>query len=384
MKRRTRLRVFVLCVLAVGVMLGLSTCSPLYVVRAGWEEGKILWKREPIEKLVAKPETEAELKRKFQLVLDARQFAADNGLKPGESFTSYSDIGREVLIWVLSGSEKLAFRPATWWFPIVGRIPYKGFFDKDDGLKEAEKLKAKGFDFYLRTSPAFSTLGWFDDPLLSTTVNFDDAALVNTVLHEILHNTLWIPNHAEFNETLANVVGSVGAIEFFTVKLGAEHPTTQLAVKRWEEELEYAVFLRELIKELEQLYVKAKELDDKNRSESENSALRAELLQQREQLLEAGVSRWEERHPPAEPGQRRRAKFNNATILAQTTYLDRPELFARLYTSSGSSLANLVTRLKRLEEELRTNKEGPYGVVERALSATPLESSGLPTTPSTK
>lgn len=340
----------VVLTLCAALALCCATCSPMYVMRAGWEESRILWKRQPIDQLVDSPQTTEELREKFRLVLEARAFAAECGLVPKGSFTAYSDVGRDVLLWVLSGSEKLAFRPVTWWFPIVGRIPYKGFFDKADALAEAKKLQDRNLDVYLRPSPAFSTLGWFDDPLLSTTVRFDNIALVNTVIHEILHNTVWIPDNAPFNETLANVVGSEGAIEFFRRKYGDDHSTVQEAKRRFAAELEFSAFLDDLVKQLDALYKRA--------AAPESSA--EVLLTERAALLEDAVNRWEARHPSVTDREKRRAQLNNATIVAHRIYLDRPEVIVALYAQSGNSLASFVTKLRELEPALRAAaKSGP-------------------------
>ena len=106
-------------------------------------------------------------------------------------------------------------QPYTWWFPVVGRVPYKGYFDFDLAKKAEETLYDRGFDVYLRPSPAFSTLGWFNDPLLSTSLRADTLDLANTVVHELTHNTFYAPGSAVFNESFANFVGARGSAWFF-------------------------------------------------------------------------------------------------------------------------------------------------------------------------
>ena len=145
-----------------------------YLLRAGWEEGKILWRRRPIPDLIADGATPAPLRAKLQLVLDARAFAHDSlGLSTGESFTTYSRLDRDTLVLVLSGAYRDKLKARTWWFPIVGRVPYKGYFDFAAAKEAARDLTAQGFDARLGAASAFSTLGWFNDPLLPTTLSAD-------------------------------------------------------------------------------------------------------------------------------------------------------------------------------------------------------------------
>jgi len=155
-----------------------------YLLRAAWAEGKILAHRRAIADIVRDPATRPEIVAKLRLVLAARSFAADSiDLRAKQSFTTFSPLDRDTLVLVLSGAYPDRLAAYTWWFPIVGRVPYKGFFDFNGAKQAARDLAAKGFDVYLRPSPAFSTLGWFNDPLLSTSLRADTLDLANTVIH---------------------------------------------------------------------------------------------------------------------------------------------------------------------------------------------------------
>jgi predicted aminopeptidase len=190
-------------------------CSPAYVARAAYEEARILWNRESIAELLQSSDLDSETRNKLARVLEARDFAPTIGLNPAETFTAFSDVGRGELAWVLMGARRDSFTLHGWWFPIVGSVPYKGFFDKSDAEEQAKELEQRGYETRIRPTDAFSTLGWFNDPLLSTTLRRSELDVVTTVLHEIVHSTLWFPGHVAFNESLAQFVGVEAAVTFY-------------------------------------------------------------------------------------------------------------------------------------------------------------------------
>jgi predicted aminopeptidase len=326
-------------------------------MRAGWEELKILSARQPLEELIEDPDTPTDIRQKLALVAEARGYAKTIGLKPKGSFSQYSQVDRDVLVWVLSGSKKLRFEPVTWWFPIVGRVPYKGYFEKEDGLDSLRELKDDGYDVLLRPSAAFSTLGWFNDPMLSTYIKADDADLAATVFHEILHNTLWVKNHANFNESLATYVGLRSAENFFRHKSAGEN--AQLSSCSINKSLAYSIFLKTLIDNLTALY---KEVEDQV-IDSDFA-----LEKRREYFDTAGIS-WGEQAaqicPPATP-EAGKIQFNNAVILAHKVYHDRLGLLDRAYHDAATgSIAKFIELMKQLAKEANEDEVDPFMLLEK-------------------
>ncbi len=216
----------------------LAAVTPMgrYLVRAAWEEGKILKRRQSIAEIIGDASTPAATKAKLQLVLDARRFAVDSlGLEARDAFTKFTQLDSDTLVLVLSGTRRDALVPKTWWFPVVGRVPYKGFFDVNAAQNAERRLAADGFDTYLRPAPAFSTLGWFNDPLLSTTLATDSLFVVQTVIHELTHNRIYVKGEAIFNESFAEFVGNRGAVEFFRSR--GDSARTRRAEAAWQDEL---------------------------------------------------------------------------------------------------------------------------------------------------
>lgn len=220
---------------ALSALGGVGTETGRYIARAAWEEGKILVRRRNIDELVGDSTTAPDLAHRLGLVRDARTFAvAHLGLNAGASFTTYSALDRDTLVLVLTAARRDTLALRRWWFPVVGSFPYRGFFDFARAELLAAQLRREGFDTYLRPASAFSTLGWFNDPLLSTTVNADTVSLVGTVIHELVHNSIFVKGAVEFNESLASFIGARGAAEFFRSR-GATR-AARLAELDWEDD----------------------------------------------------------------------------------------------------------------------------------------------------
>ena len=224
-----------------------------YLLRAGWEEGKILARRQPINRLLADPSTPAALRSKLSLVLAARAYAHDSlGLSTGNSFTTYSRLDRDTLVLILSAAYKDKLKSYSWWFPVVGRVPYKGYFDFGEARRQEQDLAGRGFDAHLGAASAFSTLGWFNDPLLPTTLRGDSLNLANTVIHELTHNTYYAPGGAIFNESFANFVGSRGAERFF--RLRGQRAAADETAARWDDDKVLGRFWAALYAEVDSVF----------------------------------------------------------------------------------------------------------------------------------
>lgn len=339
-----------------GLAAVIAACSPEYVVRAGFEEARILSRRQPITQVVADPRTDSITRAKLELVLQARTFAEHElELATGESFTTYSRVDSDTLLMVVSAVRKDRFELHTWWFPIVGRVPYKGFFDFDEAWEEARNLQRMGFDTHVRPSGAFSTLGWFNDPVLNTVLRYGNVSLVNTVIHELLHNTLFVPSHVSFNESFANFVGDRGAIEFFCTRDGPDSGNCRLARDLWADNLLFGRFMEDLVEQLDDLY-------ERNDISSE------EKVRRREPIFAAARERFAREIRPA----LRTSAFsgfeaeplNNATLIATRLYYDRLELFEAAYAHNGG---NLRETIKWVKATVTAGSGDPFNLLSSAL-----------------
>ncbi len=328
-------------VTAVTLILGYGTAylvSPdvRYLTRAGIEQTAILEKRKPLERLVADSSIPADTRAYLRLVLAVREEAVALGLKAGKTYTSYTDVGRDTLLLSLSASPKNCICPFTWKYPIVGRIPYKGFFDVAMAQREADKLAARGYDVSLRPAAAYSTLGWFEDPLLSTAMVKDSVELASLVFHEIAHNSLYVKSATPFNESFAQLVGYRAAEEFFRER--GDSALADRARDRWQDEIVLGEFYDALIGRLDAFYA------GKPTGDSLDAGRRA-------------IGRWAKEQLEGPLGARLRTirvgrlaerPINNAALVGVRIYRTHLDWFDRWYRSRGSSVKASVAALRDL------------------------------------
>ena len=330
----------------------LLTPTGCYLSRAGWEEAKILAGRRQIVRLVEDERTDPATRARLRLVLAARGFAAGSlGLRTGESFTTYSHLERDTLVLVVSGAYRDRLEPYTWWFPIVGRIPYKGFFDFSQALDLARDLERRGYDTYVRPSAAFSTLGWFNDPLLSTTLRLDSINLANTVIHEVTHNTFFKAGEAVFNESFANFVGARGAAMFFRSR--GDSVAAAWADADWQDDKLMGAFWASTYRALDSAY----NAHPGDSARATRLAVRDTVYARaREHLLRDVAPRLRTISP------QRVARIridNNAALLARRIYLTDLELFDRVWEREGRNLRLTIERVIAIANDA----DDPYAAV---------------------
>ena len=171
----------------------LVSCSPTYILRAGYEEAKILWYRRPITEVLARPDLDPATREKLAMVLRVRQFVEhDLGFKTSGSYQTLTEIAQPPIVYVVTAAPRTKLELYTWWFPVIGRVAYKGYFHQSEAKLEAQRLEAQGYDTYIRPALAFSTLGWFSDPLLPHLLKYDGETLANIIIHELFHTTFYL------------------------------------------------------------------------------------------------------------------------------------------------------------------------------------------------
>ena len=345
----------IILVLLVGLFLVLSQFMRIpYVLKQASFQAELLWGRIPIEEAMQHHQfTETQLENLHRLP-KIKAFGKKFGLRATENYSTINPTFTRT-IWNVSACDPLAFEPQRWWFPIVGRVPYLGFFEKDAAQKEIEALSNQGFDTYLRTAGAYSTLGWFEDPLLPNMLNWNEYAFANTVLHELAHATVWLPGSVQFNESFANFVGDTASMKYMVDTYGEDSDEVRKLRHRLSDRKKFRRILVRLYADLNEVFQNPSYTDDekwreKRRlyAELEQRVRHAELFNEAGYLKRVQTDEW-----------------NNARMMQFRTYNRSREWFQKLYDHENKDMDAFIRHLERIVSD----GENPYKALESAIEA---------------
>ncbi|MCY3680607.1 MAG: aminopeptidase [Gemmatimonadetes bacterium] len=313
----------------------------------------LLWRAESIEKVLEAGKLSPDQRAKLELVQTIRAFAQrEIGLNTSENYTTYVDIGRGPVSWNLVVCPKDRLEPLEWSYPVVGTVPYRGYFDRAKAEEARDRYVAEGYDTYLRPVGAYSTLGWFSDPVLSSMLRYSEGNLVDLIIHELTHATVWIEGDVTFNESLASFVGETGALMWLQRKYGTDSEVVRRVLDERADGVVFRKFMRDIASRLDSLYQSdspqkitlRQQIFDFARTEFHTLPLKTELY--------ARFPSWE---------------LNNARMALYRVYRERTDVFARVYLMCDSNLKATVGVLRQcastedpglwLEEWLRKNQD---------------------------
>jgi predicted aminopeptidase len=345
--RSRRLSPLIVLSIAFAAALGASGCAIGYIARGAYEEAHLLWNRKPISTQLADNDLSAQERAKLETVLGVRHFAADKlGLNTGGAYLTTTQVDSRAIVHVVMAAPRDSLDPYTWWFPIVGSVPYRGYFEQADADAEAREMDAAGYDTMVRSAVAFSSLGFFDDPLLSNLLRLDRVELVGTIIHELFHRTYFLPGHVMFDESAATWVGARGAVEFFSATEGPESRDAVEARSILESYLKFGRFLLSAQAELLKLYMSGKPSD--------------EIVKEREPLF-ARIKNDYARLAPELNGLSRfdldKEPLNNAVLINYLIYfhdLDNFQTLARINHD------DLKLTIHRIIELAKSNPSDPF------------------------
>ncbi|MGH8529753.1 MAG: aminopeptidase [Nevskiales bacterium] len=294
--------------LALGLAL-LPACSTLgYYAQAARGQLDLLTLRQPLAQVLADETTPAETRRLLGRAQAMRRFAVEAlGLPDNASYSSYADLKRTHVVWNVVATPEFSLEPIQSCFLLIGCLNYRGYFSEAQAQAQADALRVQGYDVIVSGSAAYSTLGWFEDPLLSTMLRWDEARLAAVMFHELAHQKLYLPGDSDFNESFASVVEEVGARRWLSQHASAE------ALAAWETERLRQRQFTELVagarSRLQRLYATSVNDADKRRAKVE---IFRDLQQKYAELKQSwqghtGYDRWF-------------AELNNAKVAAVSTY----------------------------------------------------------------
>ncbi len=183
---------------------------------------KVVLNAREIADILKDPLIADSIKYKLNLIQEIKQFSFDSlGFEVTDNYTSYFDQKGKPTLWVVTGAKPFLLEPKEWYFPVLGRVPYKGFFVLSKAEDEERKLEREDWDTNLRVAGGWSTLGWFKDPVMSNMLKDSPGELANTIIHELTHGNVFVKDSVEFNENLASFFGDLGARKFLEYKFGS-------------------------------------------------------------------------------------------------------------------------------------------------------------------
>ncbi|WP_158414065.1 aminopeptidase [Geoalkalibacter subterraneus] len=239
--------------LAAGALL-LASCTDVgYYAQCVSGHWQLMSQRRDIDKILNAPDTPEALAQRLRTVLEIRDFASQELLLPdNKSYRSYADLGRAHAVWNVVSTPEFSLEPVSWCFPVVGCVSYRGYFQEEDAREFAEDMRRRGHDVHLYGVPAYSTLSWFDDPVLNTFCFADDPRLAGLIFHELAHQLLYVKGDTAFSEAFAQTVEQVG-VERWLESRGQQEQIEQYN-QRLQRQKDFLALLQQTRSKLDDIY----------------------------------------------------------------------------------------------------------------------------------
>jgi predicted aminopeptidase len=322
--------------------IGFSGCQIGYLFKSAYSQVDLLNRRVPIEKALKDPRLSEEQKRKLKLAEEARIFAGTSlGLAKTKSYSTFVQLDAPYVTWVVSASEKNELKHYLWRYPFVGSMPYRGYFEPNGAKEQAKEMKEKGYDTYIRGVTAYSTLGWFRDPILSSMLDYKDYDLVNTIIHETTHATVFIKSEADFNERLASFIGMKGTEAFYAAREGTDSATLKRMHADQEDDKLFGEFISKELDSLDKWYAerKGKAIPEDERQARLKSIQERYVSELKPKLNDKdGFKGFE------------KAEINNARLMTYRLYFEDLSQFEAVFQKLGNSFPKMLEFAKSLED----------------------------------
>ena len=329
--------------------LTVSACTSFgYYMDLMAGHSELLEQQKPVTEILAEKDIKPKLRKLLEMSQDMRDFASKSlHLPENDSYRTYADIKRPFAVWNVVAAKEFSVKPKKWCFLLVGCLSYKGYFTKEAATAYANELKEQGYDVYVAGAKAYSTLGWFDDPLLNTMMYNSEARRAGIIFHELAHQVVYIDNDSAFNEAFATTVEQEGIRRWLEKKGKSNQYDKYLLNKNRDSQLNQ--LLQKTRKKLQALY-KTKIGDKEKRQEKKNIFV---LMQKEYQQLKDtwdgydAYDKWMAQ------------ELNNAHLLLIATYHDLVPTFKAMLKTQNNDLKKfyvVVEQLGKLDKEKRTQR----------------------------
>ncbi len=345
-----------MALLALGAALASAGCRVAYVTRAAWHQAGLMAKREPIDRVLDRGDLSPDQASKLALIPAIKRFGEDLGLASSDNYETISARWDRTIV-NFSACEPLSLEPVGWWFPVVGSVPYLGFFRARDRERWERRYRERGYDVWVRDVAAYSTLGWFRDPVLPAMLDWEEYRLAEVVLHELTHATLWVPGSVSFNETFANVVGEQAATRWMETRHGPSSPEVHdMWITRGDHDAWRGV--------LEGLY---QDLDEAYSNPDTDDNYKLERKQTLYSSLDQRISSAHFHRPEPYLREAREGLWNNARVAQYRTYNHSREALDTLLEQRDGDLEAFVRDVGKIT----ANQPDPWIAVARAAALPP-------------
>ncbi len=322
------------------LLLSLSACSDGgYFLQAAKGQYEILKKRQPIADLLSSGDLNQQQQLKLTKILEIRSFASTQlKLPENDSYLSYVELGRKFPIWNVVAAPEFSLTPRKWCFPIAGCVNYRGYFTESDAEDFALDLEQKNFDTLVKGVPAYSTLKWFDDPVLSSFSSWPAASVARLIFHELAHQQLYLPGDSEFSEAFATSVEIAGVKRWLT-DFGSEKER-QAFDKQLKREETFVAWTNALHLKLSRLYSSSISTEEMRQQKREifNAARKEYLDLKKSWEGYAGYDHWVN-------------NLNNARLASLQTYRRLMPAFERLLTEKQYNFKEYYSACQILAEQ---------------------------------
>ena len=338
-------------VLSILLVSALAACESLsYYGQAISGHITILNKRRPIHHLLTEPRIPEGLKARLRLILNIREFAKNELHLPVEhQYLSFADLKRPYVVWNVYAAPEFSLTPKTWCHPVVGCTSYRGYFSRKDAFHYTDKLKRQGFDVFISGVVAYSTLGWFDDPVLNTFIYRNDIQLAALIFHELAHRLIYVADDTTFNESFATFVEQEG-LRRWLIRKG--NPDAFSAYETdYHRRRQFVELVMKYRRQLEMLYAKNLSPSNKRRLKAcIFDKLKGEYRQIKVQWQGySGFDFWFS-HP-----------LNNAQIITVSIYYDLLPAFAAMLQDSGDDLELFYGKCRDLAKKSKEDRRSYLG-----------------------